>query len=274
MCYKIKRRVSEKHLKGVLIMTSVRKIKRIITALLAAAMIFAVIPFSTSAATGSVKEIFDFLVEEMDLTPAAACGVLANIECESDFNYNLVGDNGTSYGICQWHNERLSNMKSYCNRNGLDWESLEGQLYFLKYELSTNKSDTGYILDKLKGIKNNADGAYEAGYDWCYYFERPANKTSKADSRGTKAMNTYWPKYGAGYVASAETEVLPGDVNGDGKINSNDALMVVENSVGSRKFTSGQSKLGDVDGNGKVTSTDALIILNISTGKDSVKNYK
>lgn len=255
-------------------MTSARKIKRVISAILVAALIFAVMPFSASAAKGSVQEIFDFLVEEMDLTPAAACGVLANIEYESDFDYNLYGDSGSSYGICQWHNERLSNMKSYCNKNGLDWQSLEGQLYFLKYELSTNKSDTGYILDKLKGIKNNADGAYEAGYDWCYYFERPSNKASRADSRGTKAMDVYWPKYGANYVASSEPEITLGDVNGDGEVNSSDALMVVESSVGAKKLTSAQTKLGDIDGNGKVTSADALIILNISTGKDSVKNYK
>lgn len=252
-------------------MTFSRTIKRVITAILAAALIFAVIPFTTTAATASIQTIFNYLVEKMGLTPAAACGVLANIEYESDFDYNLYGDSGSSYGICQWHAERFSNLKNFCSKNGYSWQSLDGQLNFLKYELTNNPSDTGYILDKLKSIKNSADGAYEAAYDWCYYFERPANRTSQSENRGYVAKTTYWPKYGANYTKPVEGTV--GDVNGDGAVNSTDALLVVENSVGSRSLTAAQKKLGDVDKNGKVTSSDALIILNISTGKDNAKNY-
>ncbi|MDO5311663.1 MAG: phage tail tip lysozyme [Clostridia bacterium] len=254
-------------------MTLSKKLKRVFTAFLAAVMMLTVIPFTASASTADIDTIFKYLVNDMGLTPAAACGVLANIQYESDFNYNLVGDNGTSYGICQWHNERLTNMKNYCAKNGFDWKSLEGQLNFLKYELATNKSDTGYIIDKLKNVSNNADGAYKAGYDWCYYFERPANKTTKSENRGTRARDYYWPKYSNFAPTVSAPSVSIGDVNNDGKINSSDALLVVQSSVGLKTLTSAQFKAADVDKNGKVTSADSLIILNISTGNESIKSY-
>ena len=251
-------------------MNFAKKAKRVIAAVVMAAMIFAVLPVATSAA-GNVQTIYDFLITKMGLNSAAACGVLANIECESDFNNHLWGDNGTSYGICQWHNERLTNMKDYCANNGYDWTSLEGQLYFLKYELTYNKCDTGYILDKLKDVTNDGTGAYNAGYRWCYYFERPANIEYQADRRGSLAIDSYWPVYGN---KPAPTTYALGDVDNNGKINSSDALLIVEKSVGSRTLNADQSKAADINHDGYVTSTDALIVLNCSAGADNIRNYQ
>ena len=251
-------------------MTFVKKFKRIIAGIIIAAMVIAVLPITSSAA-GTVQTIYDFILSKMGLNSAAACGVLANIECESDFNCNLWGDGGTSYGICQWHNERLTNMKNYCARNGLDWTSLEGQLYFLRYEIVNYRSDTGYILDKLQSVSNNADGAYNAAYYWCYYFERPANKEAKSNSRGNLAVSSYWPVYGN---KAATNSVSLGDVDNNGVVNSSDALMIVEKSVGMRSLTSDQTKAADINHDGYVTSTDALIVLNCSAGADSISNYQ
>lgn len=229
------------------------------------------IPFTAGAASSNARTIYDFCIKELGLNSAGACGVLANIEEESYFNPNLYGDGGNSYGICQWNLSRFTNLKNYCNKNGYDWKSLEGQLYFLKYELSNNKADTGYILDKLKSVANTAQGAYDAGYKWCYYFERPANKEAKSQSRGNKAKNTYWLSY-KDIVVSQPTVTVPapsytlGDVNNDGIINSADALKILEYSTGAVKLTATQLKAADLDRDGKVNSNDALVILSISTG--------
>ncbi|MBP9988167.1 MAG: dockerin type I repeat-containing protein, partial [Ruminococcus sp.] len=58
-----------------------------------------------------------------------------------------------------------------------------------------------------------------------------------------------------------------GDVNGDKKINSSDALMVLESSVGKRTLTSAQKKKADVDSNGSINSSDALLILRYAVGE-------
>lgn len=49
------------------------------------------------------RQIYDYLTGQMGLNAAAASGILANIEKESAFDPNALGDNGTSFGICQWH---------------------------------------------------------------------------------------------------------------------------------------------------------------------------
>ncbi len=151
-----------------------------------------------NALHSNVYTIFNFLIKECGFNAAAACGVIANIECESNFNPNLWGDNGTSYGICQWHNERLTAMQNWCSSNGYDWKTLTGQLNYLKKELSANTSKYLWngltIANKMKAKANTADGAYSAGYDWCYYYEVPANKESRSVERGNRAKNTYWPQ--------------------------------------------------------------------------------
>ena len=133
-----------------------------------------------------------FAVKVMGYNSAAAAGLLANIKAESGFKPNINGDSGTSYGICQWHASRKTRLINWCNNNGLDYSSLVGQLYFLKYELETYYPSVNRYM---KGVSNDADGAYDAAYYFCYNFEAPANKASKSASRGNSAKDTYYPKY-------------------------------------------------------------------------------
>lgn len=151
------------------------------------------------SANANVSKIFSFLTNECNFNSAVACGILANIECESNFNPNLWGDNNTSYGICQWHNSRFATMQNWCNDNRYDWKTLEGQLHYLKKELSVNDSSYLYngktISNYLKTLSNTADDAYEAGRYWCYYYEVPAEKELVSVARGNNARNIYWPQF-------------------------------------------------------------------------------
>ncbi len=58
-----------------------------------------------------------------------------------------------------------------------------------------------------------------------------------------------------------------GDINTDGKINSADALLVLQSSTGIITLTDTQKLLADVNEDGKINSTDALLILQYATGK-------
>jgi hypothetical protein len=162
------------------------------------------------ATSQNAKEIYSFLINTMGLNSAAACGVLANIRRESYFNPNSLGDNGTSYGICQWHDTasgtgRYTNLINWCAANGYDYTSLDGQLHFLQYELSQNNSKILYngqtIYESLLAIPNSAEGAYNAGYYWCNSFEvpfsnNPERRAAECEARGALARDTYWPTYG------------------------------------------------------------------------------
>ena len=60
-----------------------------------------------------------YLSKEMKLNPAAVCGILANIDYESDFSPTVWGDDGTSFGLCQWHESRCQSLFLFCQENML-----------------------------------------------------------------------------------------------------------------------------------------------------------
>lgn len=147
------------------------------------------------------RQIFDFITDEMGLNTAAACGILANIEAESNFRTGCFGDSGTSYGLCQWHNGRFDQLRSYCITQGMDYKTVEGQLSYLQYELRTRYRST---YATLKNVPNTSDGAYSAGYAWCYYYEVPASRNESSIRRGRNAQLKYWLRYGDGELGSVE----------------------------------------------------------------------
>lgn len=166
---------------------------------------------SSNSENSNTTIVFNYLVDELKMNSAAACGVLANIYYESGFDPHMEGDNNTSYGICQWHADRKTNLINYCKSNNLDYTTLEGQLAFLKYELVNSYSKIyNYMLDE----KNTADGAYDAGWYWCYNFEVPANRETVSVTRGNLAKNTYWEQYGKDEIAPPAISNLQNLENG------------------------------------------------------------
>lgn len=147
----------------------------------------------TAEYTGTNEQIIvRFLMNELGYNRAAACGVAANIKYESGFEPTLGGDHGTSYGIVQWHASRKNNLFSWCSANGYDPSSLKGQLYFLKYELTTSYP---MVHKYLLAVSDDASGAYDAGYYFCYHFEAPSGKGSKSVTRGKYARDTLFARY-------------------------------------------------------------------------------
>lgn len=138
------------------------------------------------------QKVFAFITKRMNYTAAVACGIMANIYAESRFNPASVSSAGYS-GICQWSQSRFAAIKSWCEDRSYDPMSLEGQLNYLKYDLDSRNT----VYHKaLKAMGNTAQDAYDAGYYFCYYYERPSDKASKSDTRGIRARDVYWPKYG------------------------------------------------------------------------------
>ncbi|MBQ7595086.1 MAG: dockerin type I repeat-containing protein [Clostridia bacterium] len=70
----------------------------------------------------------------------------------------------------------------------------------------------------------------------------------------------------ASFCINTMAAVNYGDVNGDKKINSSDALMVLMHSTGASLLKGDYKTAADVSGDGKINSTDALLILNYSVG--------
>ena len=137
-------------------------------------------------------KIYNYL-KSKGFNDAAICGILANVQHESGFRTDALGDSGTSYGICQWHAGRWERLKNYCNNNNLDWHTLEGQLEYLVWELENNYKG---VYNTLRNVPNTRQGAYDAAYKWTTDFEIPADKYGAAQRRGN-ASGSFWNTYGA-----------------------------------------------------------------------------
>ena len=155
--------------------------------------------------TENTNEIYDYLRNVLGLNHAAACGVLANIQCESNFASSAVGDGGTSYGLCQWHLGRFSALINWCNANGYEYHSIQGQMGYLTTELQGGYAS---VYQYLLNVPDTAQGAYDAAYYWCKYFEIPANLEYNSQMRADLAMNLYYPKtLGTQKEADIESEI-------------------------------------------------------------------
>lgn len=184
--------------------TLIKMIKKITALLVTAAFILLMVPSlqvssfaapdTTYSGTENEKIVYNFLMNDLELNDAAAAGILANLYSESSYNPNAEhteADGSISYGLCQWNKSRFTALKDYCSDNGYDYTTLNGQLYFLKYELEGSESKA---YEKVKNVSNTADGAYLAGYNWAAYFERCASVYY--ERRACLSRDSYWPIYG------------------------------------------------------------------------------
>ena len=223
-------------------------------------------------ASSTEKQIFNFLTDKMGLNSAAASGILANIYKESSFNPDTVGDHGTSYGICQWHNGRYTNLRNWCAKNNLDYKTLHGQLCYLNHELTTGYKS---MLNKFKNVPDTAEGAYKVGYEWCYSYERPANKQAKSVERGNLAKNTYFPKYKGQKGKYDKDMVISGNV--DTSVSSSSSSDTESNNeTGFSKLT---SLFGGLMGkyygeNNPLGELLGFSSSNSSSGSDSLTTYE
>ena len=149
--------------------------------------------FAQRAYAAEEREVFAYILDIMEINPAAACGIMGNIKAESDFNPGITGL-GAGFGLCQWTGARTSRLHTYCASNGMDAASAKGQISFAYYEL---KNYYPHVYSYLKSVPNSAYGAYQAAYYWCMHYEIPADRVSASAYRAAIARDTYWPSMGA-----------------------------------------------------------------------------
>ena len=164
--------------------------KRWICWVLVLCMAVSLLALPAYASESNELTIYTFLRRDLGCSEAVACGILANIYYESDFNPRAYNSGGGYYGLCQWGGERRQRLIGYCDSIGEDYSSVYGQLLYIKYELETNESNVWTILQK---IENTADGAYDAGWQWAQYYERCASYHYY--ERAHRAETVYYPKY-------------------------------------------------------------------------------
>lgn len=103
-------------------------------------------------------------------SPAAAAGIVGNLQAESGINPTRKQINGKAMGIAQWEPPRWNNFVRVAENRGLDPMSLETQLWYIDHELKSMSQRGAIDLKKFKSLQ---DGT-EATRIFMKEYERPS----------------------------------------------------------------------------------------------------
>ena len=152
----------------------------------------------------NMRIITAYLRDEMQLPDAAVAAILANMFRESAFDPRAVDPSGCFFGLCQWCWTRWLSCYRFCLKNELDRFSVEGQLAFLRFEL---EGEFDWLLrDFLLDVEDSEDGAQDAQYSFCEYFEAPLDTEWEHVIRSKYVANLFWPLLTEGELARPEEE--------------------------------------------------------------------
>jgi hypothetical protein len=155
------------------------------------------------------KFLLDFFTSK-GLEPHQAAGIVGNLEGESSLDPSAIGDGGTSGGLAQWHNTRLTGLNKFAFKNNSDANDISTQADYLWHELNTTHKSA---LDALKSSTDVAT-ATQAFTD---KFERPkAPDYAKRTSLAEKALNLIIPTAQADETIPANAgEIIYADTYAD-----------------------------------------------------------
>lgn len=181
-------------------------------------------------ATGERSKYIQKKLISMGFTASAAAGVVGNLVQESGLRTDAIGDNGTSGGLAQWHNERLDALKRFAAARGKEWPDLDTQIEFLAEEMRTSYADTyakmqsaelpeiaGQIMTDEYEIPDPASANYSqrrANARAAYEAMKSANKQTSADASHGGAGGSYDSlvaptSYAAGFAAGGTAGLMP-----------------------------------------------------------------
>lgn len=156
-------------------------------------------------ATGERSKYIQQKLMSMGFTASAAAGVVGNLVQESGLRTDAIGDNGTSGGLAQWHNERLDALKRFAAARGKKWTDLDTQIEFLAEEMRTSYADT-YAKMQSAELPEIAGQIMTNEYEIpdpasANYAQRQANARAayEAMRSGNKQADDYHGGGGGGY---------------------------------------------------------------------------
>jgi|3_EtaG_2_1085321.scaffolds.fasta_scaffold14666_2 hypothetical protein len=140
------------------------------------------------------NDIIKYLIDK-GLTAAQAAGVAGNIMSETagTWHTGIIGDNGYSMGLAQWHNERLERLNDFAAKHEKDITDPILQLDYLWHELQNRENRAFRKLKQATTVEN-------AAIAFMVHFERPASKDNrekrnKRARQARKALKTYSNAY-------------------------------------------------------------------------------
>lgn len=148
---------------------------------------------------GKQREAYEYFTNKRGMSKIQALAIIGNLMAESGLKDNIYGDNRTSYGIQQWHNERMDKLFKHAKKKGHSTPTFKDQLEFLadEYEGKTGYSNFLYTRKGKEGPGYynysrqdfmNADNLKDAVVAWNQGAGRPHKSVIRNDDRYNYAM--------------------------------------------------------------------------------------
>lgn len=148
---------------------------------------------------GKQREAYEYFTGKRGMSKIQALAIIGNLMAESGLKDDIYGDNKTSYGIQQWHNERMDKLFKHAKNKGHSTPTFKDQLEFLadEYEGKTGYSNFLYTRKGKEGPGYynysrrdfmNADNLKDAVIAWNQGAGRPHKSVIRNDDRYNYAM--------------------------------------------------------------------------------------
>lgn len=148
---------------------------------------------------GKQREAYKYFTNKRGMSKIQALAIIGNLMAESGLKDDIYGDNRTSYGIQQWHNERMDKLFKHAKKKGHSTPTFKDQLEFLadEYEGKTGYSNFLYTRKGKEGPGYynysrqdfmNADNLKDAVVAWNQGAGRPHKSVIRNDDRYNYAM--------------------------------------------------------------------------------------
>lgn len=148
---------------------------------------------------GKQREAYEYFTNKRGMSKIQALAIIGNLMAESGLKDDIYGDNRTSYGIQQWHNERMDKLFKHAKKKGHSTPTFKDQLEFLadEYEGKTGYSNFLYTRKGKEGPGYynysrqdfmNADNLKDAVVAWNQGAGRPHKSVIRNDDRYVYAM--------------------------------------------------------------------------------------
>lgn len=148
---------------------------------------------------GKQREAYEYFTGKRGMSKIQALAIIGNLMAESGLKDDIYGDNRTSYGIQQWHNERMDKLFKHAKKKGHSTPTFKDQLEFLadEYEGKTGYSNFLYTRKGKEGPGYynysrqdfmNADNLKDAVVAWNQGTGRPHKSVIRNDDRYNYAM--------------------------------------------------------------------------------------
>lgn len=145
------------------------------------------------------REAYEYFTNKRGMSKIQALAIIGNLMAESGLKDDIYGDNRTSYGIQQWHNERMDKLFKHAKKKGHSTPTFKDQLEFLadEYEGKTGYSNFLYTRKGKEGPGYynysrqdfmNADNLKDAVIAWNQGTGRPHKSVTRNDDRYNYAM--------------------------------------------------------------------------------------